>query len=368
LPPDPDPPREPGARGRNALPAIAIGAGVAALLALAISLVAVFWARHNDSGSKVATTKPPSSASSGGALDVPALLRKASPSVVSIETAQQTQSGGVEAAGSGLIISADGLVLTNAHVVAGAQTMKITLSDGHTAAADLVGSLPDADIAIVRIRGARGLTPADLGSSDDAQVGDPVVAIGNALDLGGPPSVTEGIISAKDRSVQTPAGATMTDLIQTDAAINPGNSGGPLLDASGRVIGLNTAIINNAQNIGFAIAIDAIKPLITQIEQGEGTVTQNSASLGVNTVDVSSLTSDQLQQYGVTTSDGAFVQDVATGSAAAAAQIQIGDVITAVDATPVNTAADLQAVIQSHKAGDQVTITLERQAQITPCA
>jgi serine protease Do len=253
--------------------------------------------------------------------------------------------------------------LTNAHVIAGSTTMKVTLSDGHAVAADLVGSLPDSDIALVKLRRASGLTPADLGSSADAQVGDPVVAIGNALDLGGPPSVTEGIISAKDRSVQTPNG-TMTDLIQTDAAINPGNSGGPLLDSAGRVIGLNTAIIDNAQNIGFAIAIDAIKPLITQIEHGQATVTKDSASLGVDTVDVSSLTASQNQQYGVTTSDGAFVQDVNTGSAAAAAQIQVGDVITAVDATPVNTAADLQAAIQAHKSGDQVAITFERQGQV----
>ena len=147
------------------------------------------------------------------------------------------------------------------------------------------------------------------------QVGDDVVAIGNALNLGGPPSVTEGIISATDRSIQA-QDVTLDNLIQTDAAINPGNSGGPLLNADGQVVAINTAIIDTAQNIGFAIAIDSIKPLIDEIKQGQGTVTPDTAFLGVSTKDVGSMTPDVLAQYGVKTSDGAFVVDIQPGSAA----------------------------------------------------
>ena len=134
-----------------------------------------------------------------------------------------------------------------------------------------------------------------------------MVAIGNALNLGGPPSVTKGIVSATDRTIEADD-VTLDNLIQTDAAINPGNSGGPLLNADGQVVGINTAIIGDAQNIGFAIAIDSIKPLIDDIKDGKGTVTPDTAFLGVSTQDVGDHRDRRAQtQYGVQTTDGAFV-------------------------------------------------------------
>ena len=241
--------------------------------------------------------------------------------------------------------------------------MDVMLSDGRSEQATLVGSLPDDDIALIKIVDASGLTPAELGVSADVQVGDDVVAIGNALNLGGPPSVTEGIISATDRSIQA-QDITLDNLIQTDAAINPGNSGGPLLNADGQVVAINTAIIDTAQNIGFAIAIDSIKPLIDEIKQGQGTVTPDTAFLGVSTKDVGEVDPEVLSQYGVKTSDGAFVVDIQPGSAAGLGGLRLGDVITAVDGRPMSGSQDVIDTVREHEAGDEVTITLERDGEI----
>jgi len=300
---------------------------------------------------------------SGGSLDIQSLLRKAQPSVVSIQTGETSSAGVFGSAGSGVIISEDGLVLTNAHVVASATTMEVMLSDGRSEQASLVGSLPDDDIALIQIADARGLTPAELGVSGDVRVGDDVVAIGNALNLGGPPSVTEGIISATDRSIQA-QGITLDNLIQTDAAINPGNSGGPLLNADGQVVAINTAIIDTAQNIGFAIAIDSIKPLIDRIKGGQATITPDTAFLGVSSKDLSALTPDVLAQYGVHTSDGAFIVTVQPGSAASTSGLAIGDVITAIDGQAVNSSEDVIAAVRGHQAGDEITVTIEREGEV----
>lgn len=301
----------------------------------------------------------PASSIGGTPLDIQELLRKAQPSVVSIHTGQQSSSGVFGSAGSGVIISDDGLVLTNAHVVSSPSNLQVTLYDGRSEQADLVGSLPDTDVALIRLRDASNLTPAELGDSADVRVGDDVVAIGNALNLGGPPSVTKGIVSATDRTIEA-ENVTLSHLIQTDAAINPGNSGGPLLNAAGQVVGINTAIISDAQNIGFSIAIDALKPLIQDIKDGKATVTPDSAFLGVSTQDLSTIPADTQKQYGVQTSDGAFVTDISPGSAAADAGLQVGDVITAIDGTPMTTSDQVVAAVRAHQAGDQITITYER--------
>lgn len=295
-------------------------------------------------------------------LDIQALLTKAQPSVVSIHVGQDN-SGVFGAAGSGVIIDDQGSILTNAHVVAGETALEVTLFDGSRLEAELVGSLPDNDIALIKIKEPKSdLVAAELGSIEDSRVGDPVVAIGNALNLGGPPSVTQGIISAKDRTIPVP-GNRLEHLIQTDAAINPGNSGGPLLNAAGQVIGINTAIISDAQNIGFAIAIDEIKPLIDQIRSGQGTVTPDSAFLGVSTEALSDVNPDVARQYGVTGTDGAFVTDVVTGSAADDAGLQPGDVIMKIDDTTITGPPDVGAVVRAKKAGDQITITYRRDGQ-----
>jgi S1-C subfamily serine protease len=328
---------------------VALVAGLAAALLTA----AVFATVGRDDGDATVSGPP----SSGEPLDIQAVLTKAQPSVVTIQTGTPDSIYG--GAGTGVIISNDGDVLTNAHVVSGEGAVQVRLFDGRELVADLVGSFPDADIALVRIRDADGLTPAELGSSVDARVGDEVLAIGNALNLGGLPSVTEGIISAKDRVIPM-SEITVSSLLQTDAAINPGNSGGPLVNASGQVIGINTAIISGAQNIGFAIPIDEIKPLVEQLRKGQGTLTPDDAYLGVVTVPVDTLGPDELDEYGISASRGAVVLEISPGTAAEAAGLQFGDVVVAVDGVPVDEPSDLSGAIGGHRPGDQVTLQIER--------
>lgn len=335
---------------------------LSALIAAAVTGgLFVAFGRDSTTTASRGTGTPIGTIAPGGGLDIHALLDRATPSVVSIRTGETTTSGVYDGAGSGVIISAEGDVLTNAHVVNGASDIKVTLADGATVPAELVGSFPADDVALVRVQAdGRELVPAELGSSEDVQVGDPVVAIGNALNLGGPPSVTEGIISAKNRDIQT-RNSTLRNLIQTDAAINPGNSGGPLLDAAGRVVGINTAIISEAQNIGFAIAIDEVKPLIEDLRNGKGTVTPDTAYLGVATSSIDDVSSSVLDEYQVNRSDGAFINEVVTGSAAEEGGLKPGDVIVDIDGEAIGSPNDVGSVIRSHRPGDTLTVTVERQ-------
>ena len=225
------------------------------------------------------------------------------------------------AAGSGVIISADGLVLTNAHVVDGADVIQVQLSDKRTIRADLVGTSPSHDIALVRLRDTTNLVPATLGSSDAMQVGDQVVAIGNALALGDAPTVTTGIVSAKGRTLED-GQTTLKNLIQTDAAINHGNSGGPLLNAAGQVVGINSAGIPDAENLGFAIEIDAIRPLIDELKTGKDAEVKVQAFLGISSADAKQLTPDEANQLGVQGKDGVVVVDVQPQSAASDAGLE----------------------------------------------
>ena len=292
-------------------------------------------------------------------LDVQGVLARVQPSVVTIETGQETVRGLFEGAGSGLVISEDGLILTNAHVIQGADDIQVAFFDGTVSAAELIGSFPDDDIALIQAIDVVGTTPAALGTSENLRVGDEVVAIGNALNLGSSPSVTLGIVSAKGRSID--AGLVqLTDLVQTDAAINPGNSGGPLVDAAGEVVGINTAIIDDAQNIGFAISIDAVRPLIDRLVAGQGEITPDTAFLGVTTQAVGDLPQVTLDEAGVTVELGAFVADIVADSAAELALIEPGDVIVAIDGEPVDSPEDVARIIRSHVPGDRVDVEVVR--------
>jgi S1-C subfamily serine protease len=174
--------------------------------------------------------------------------------------------------------------------------------------------------------------------------------------------VTVGILSAKDRVIETPE-ITLANLLQTDAAINPGNSGGPLLNARGQVIGINTAIIGDAQNIGFAIPVDVIRPLIEDLRRGNGTITPDDAFLGVVTVDVADLPPDLLDEYRISASRGAVITEVTEGTAAADVALQIGDVVVSVDGERVEASTDLGELIRRHRPGDEVTIGFEREGR-----
>ena len=295
----------------------------------------------------------------GDVLDIRGVLAKVEPSVVSISTEQDrfgTFGGG---AGSGILIDEAGLILTNAHVVAGAETMTVAFYDGRESPAELVGSSPADDIALIRATDIDDLTPAELGSSSSVRVGDEVVAIGNALNLGSQPTVTLGIVSAKDRTIED-ATISLNSLLQTDAAINPGNSGGPLVNALGEVVGVNTAIINDAQNIGFAISIDTVKPLIEQIRNGDAEIVPGQAFLGVSQISVSEITDALRDEFAVSGDEGAFIAAVDPGSGADQVGLEPGDVVVSIDGEPVTSSEDLARIIRERDAGDEVTIEYVR--------
>ena len=344
-------------RRRGSLVAVAVVSALVASLVTGGLFVA--FGRSTQPVAAPTTTAGTNSRIANRTLDIQSILAKSQASVVTIRTGQSSSRGVFGGAGTGVIVSPDGYVLTNAHVVSGATTVSVTLADGTEKEANLVGSLPDNDVALVKMTDPGSVTAAELGSSEEVKVGDDVVAIGNALNLGGTPSVTEGIISAKDRTIQAP-NVTLRNLMQTDAAINPGNSGGPLLNAAGEVVGINTAIISDAQNIGFAIPIDGIKPLIDELKQGRGTITPDTAFLGVSSTAIADTNQSTLDRYRVTASEGAFVQDVTDGSAAAEAGLQPGDVIIELDGQPITSSSDVGAVIRTKQPGDTLTVVFER--------
>jgi S1-C subfamily serine protease len=284
--------------------------------------------------------------------DIQGVLARVQPGVVAIRT-EGFRSGTFfpqEGAGTGMVVSPDGEVLTNAHVVAGAQSIEVTLvGETEPRPADLVGADTASDVALLKIRGASDLPVVQLGDSSALKVGDSVVAIGNALGLPGRPTVTSGIVSALDRSIET-----LDGLIQTDAAINPGNSGGPLANAHGEVVGVNTAVIRgNVEGIGFAIAINRVKIIVEAIRDGDG-VSRQPAFLGVQTVTLT----DEVQ--GVAADHGAILVAVVPGSPADAAGLQEDDVVTRIGDAEVEGADDLVRAVRSHEPGDRVEVTFVR--------
>jgi S1-C subfamily serine protease len=299
---------------------------------------------------------------------IPSLVQRVVHSVVSIDV----RNNGQEDQGTGMIITADGMVVTNNHVIAlGANGGTITVTaSGSTKALPtvLVGADPSNDVALLRIENASGLTPVTFGNSSKIEVGDAAVAIGNALGLAaGTPTVTSGIISALGRTVTAGDGSsggteTLTNMIQTDAAINPGNSGGPLLDSAGEVIGMNTAVAgssvgSNAQNIGFAITSARIKSLLPQLEKG-GTSTSNHG--GYMGVQIATLTPDLREQYNLVPTEGAIILDVMAGSPASSAGLRQGDVIVEIDGKKITSADQVTEITRSHKPGDALKVTVQR--------
>jgi S1-C subfamily serine protease len=260
--PTPAPPLPPPRRTRPAARAALVG-GISGALLAAVTAVGVVQLTDQDTAPKAAVAT--ASAMPTSQFDVPSVLSKVGNAVVAVEVTEQGRFGTASAAGSGFVISDQGYVLTNNHVVDGASSITVTFADGTTENATVVGTDATHDIAVLKIADLHGATPLTLADTSTLQVGDEVLAIGNALDLGDSPTVTEGIVSAKDRSIQTDT-ESLEGLIQTDAAINPGNSGGPLVNAAGQVVGINTAGVQGANNVGFAIDINTVKSVITQLE------------------------------------------------------------------------------------------------------
>jgi S1-C subfamily serine protease len=267
--------------------------------------------------------------------------------------------------GSGFIYDAQGYILTNSHVVEGASDLIVSLTDGRSFPAKLIGHDPQTDLAVIQISG-RDLPVAELGDSTRLKVGNWVVAIGNALALPGGPTVTAGLVSALDRTIQEPGdgqGPYLFSLIQTDAPINPGNSGGPLVNLAGQVVGINTLTIGQigsssyAQDVGFAIAISTAKPIADQLV-ATGKVVH--PYLGADYVPYSPALA---ARYGLQASYGIVVTNVAAGSPAEQAGMQARDLILDANNVPLNQESSLAEILHQHKPEDVLIMTMLRGSQ-----
>ena len=327
------------------------------------SAATYFVSRDHAASAATALDQPTAtikSASNAPAGSVSQVANKVLPSVVLITISTAQESGN----GSGVVLSKDGLILTNNHVAEAAQGagLSVTFSNGKTAKATVVGANPVTDLAVIKASGVSGLTPAVLGSSGDLRVGQQVMAIGSPLGLSG--TVTSGIVSALDRpvsasdsSASSATQSSVIDAIQTDAAINPGNSGGALVDLAGQVVGINSSAILSGSGqqeggsigLGFAIPIDEAKPIAQQlIAKGKAEHAQLGVAAGTST-----------GSAGV--SNGATLGTVTPGGAAAKAGLQQGDLVTQVGDRQITDADALVAAIRSYRPGDKVTLTYVRE-------
>jgi putative serine protease PepD len=338
-PPGPQQPAaSPSRRSGRFGPALAGGLLSAALVtggAFAFGLV--------DSGDSPAAAAPRAAASSGLSAqqegDVAAIYEAASPGVVSIRT-----DGG---SGTGFVIDNDGTIVTNAHVVGDSDEVQVQFADDRTVTGEVSGVDTSSDLAVVRVDPARAgsLTALELADSDTVRTGQLAVAIGSPFGL--PQTATAGIVSGTGRHIQAPDGFQIDSVIQTDAPINPGNSGGPLLDADGRVIGVNSQIATGGTSqgnvgIGFAVPANTVADVIPRLERGE---TIRRAYLGVSTAEASG---------------GAVVQEATAGGPAAAAGLRAGDVIVTVAGERIATPDDVAAAIQDRRPGESVEIEVRR--------
>lgn len=288
------------------------------------------------------------------------ILEKVTRSVVNISTVKLVhnifyQAVPVGGMGSGTVIDSKGFILTNNHVVRGAKKITVTLWNGEVLEGSLIGSCALHDTAVVKV-GGKDLQGAELGNSDKLRVGQRVYAIGNPFGLAGGPTITSGVISAINRTIESQRGL-IENLVQTDAAINPGNSGGPLVDLDGRVVAINTAIIPFAHGIGFAIPIDSAK-----------TCTREMITDGVSTrpwlgIIGLSLTEEIANYYNLPIKRGVLVTKIAGGSPAEDAGIAAGDIIFSLDNVEIHRIEDLLEEIHKRKAGDGVRVIVLRRGR-----
>jgi serine protease Do len=302
--------------------------------------------------------------------DIATVVSKVSPSVVSVLTKSQGTSpyGATqqEGAGTGIIVGKDGYILTNKHVVDGANTVSVVLSDGTSYDnVKVLGTDPLNDVAFLKVPDVSNLPVAELGDSTSIRVGQKVIAIGNSLGQY-QNTVTSGIISGTGRPVSAQSGQsteTLTDLIQTDAAINPGNSGGPLLNLKGQVIGINTAIIADAQGIGFAIPISSTKGMLKGVLAGKAV---ERAYLGVSYIPI---TADVAKQYNLSVKKGAYIfasngsSAIIAGSPAEKAGLKDKDIITKVGDIEVGDRGGVSSLVAEYAPGDTIQLTILRGGQ-----
>jgi serine protease Do len=258
-----------------------------------------------------------------------------------------------EGVGSGFIMSREGYIITNNHVVEDADQIRVKLANGQEYDAKVVGRDPKTDLALVKIDGAKDLHPLSLGNSADLKVGSWVVAVGSPFGL--EQTVTQGIVSGKGRVIGS---GPYDDFIQTDASINPGNSGGPLINMKGEVVGINTAILPSGQGIGFAIPIDMAKTIVPQLEQ-KGAVTRGWLGIGIQ-----EMTPALEKSFGLKEKEGVLVADVSKGSPAEKAGIERGDVILQFDGKEVAESKDLPRIVAATPVGKTVNIELLRDEKV----
>jgi S1-C subfamily serine protease len=322
-------------------------------------------------------SQPASDPSAGGGRTVQDIYRDEGPGVVFIQADGVTDSSvfgqeGGTATGSGFVVDDDGTILTNAHVVDGADRVTVSFEEGgESVDAEVKGVDPDTDLAVVKIDpgDVEDLTVLPLGDSSELEVGDPVVAIGNPFGL--QRTVTTGIVSALQRQIDAPSGFSISNVIQTDASINPGNSGGPLLDSQGRVIGINSQIATGggqgSVGIGFAVPVNTAKDLLPQLRQGEEI---ERAYLGVS---MATVNEDVANEADLPVESGALVESVEDGTPAEQAGLrgteldelsgdisQAGDVIVAIDGEPVRSADDVVSAVAGKQPGDTVELEIYR--------
>lgn len=358
----PNPPKKKKGGVGKKIGALAIVAAVALVFGVGGSaLTNLLW--PGSGGSTVvyqSTGAPSSSVQTDGGSTLAEVVSSIENSVVSITT-EQISYGSIfgnyvtSGAGSGVIISEDGYIITNQHVIDGATRITVATKDGNTYEATLVGANETADIAVVKIN-ATGLTPAVLGDSDQLSAGDTAIVIGNPLGtLGG--TVTYGIISATDRELVV--NGSSKDLIQTDASISPGNSGGGLFNGNGELVGIVEAksSYSEAEGLGFAIPINHAITIAQNLIENEGASVEQ-AKLGITALTVEN--DAMAQQYGLNDGAGVYVYQVETGSAADSAGLQVGDKINTIDGTEITSSTQVSEIISSHQPGDQITINVSR--------
>ena len=328
-----------------------------------------------------AATTAEAAATTSDAINVAAVAAATDPAVVDVNTVVDALEGGGSGAGTGMVVSPGGLVVTNNHVVQGADTVTVAVPGHGSHPASVIGTDPTADIAVLKVSGLSALPTVKFGDSSAVTVGLPVVAIGNALGLGGSPTVTQGIISATGRTItasdETGSNPeTLHGLLQTDAPIAPGNSGGPLVDAATKVIGMDTAAASAGTagaSLGFAIPANTVLAIAGEIEAHKdlpGLVYGRQAFLGVEVVDSSTAGGVNFGfGFGLNPiastpngTPGVVIAAVDPGSAAATAGLVSGDVITAVDGQATATTSALSKAIEAKKPGQVVSLKLATEA------
>jgi S1-C subfamily serine protease len=346
-------------RYKTVIPAL-VGAVAGGLIALA--LAGGGNTTHSTTTTVLQTTGasavPTAFSGANKGLTINQIYRQASPGVVDITVISTTTGGGLgfgagqqktEGEGAGVVYDTKGDILTDEHVVAGAQSVKVHFQDGQTASAKVLGTDPSTDVAVIHVDvPASELHPIPLADSSSAQVGDPVVAIGSPFSL--PETTTQGIVSAVGRSITAPNNYTITGAIQTDAAINPGNSGGPLLDASGHVLGLNDQIqtqSGSSAGVGFAT------PSNTDARIGNAIIAGHPVRHSYVGVELNA-----------NSSGGAQISSVQTGSPGDKAGLQAGDDVTALDGKSITTTEQFIATVDTYTPGQTITLAVKRGGQV----